>query len=90
MTASDISPGAVERTRREARQRDLAIDFSVADLRDLDAHPEAQFDAVIAADNAVPHPTSMRRCLRPGGGCVITVRDYSSGPRGQGMIKTIT
>ncbi len=33
ITASDLSSAAVERARREAAQRNLAIDFTVADMR---------------------------------------------------------
>src|SRR5690349_4319515 len=33
VTASDLSSGAVERARREAALRNLAIDFTVADMR---------------------------------------------------------
>jgi 2-polyprenyl-3-methyl-5-hydroxy-6-metoxy-1,4-benzoquinol methylase len=32
VTASDVSPTAVERARREAHKRSLRIDFSVADI----------------------------------------------------------
>ena len=86
VTASDISAGEVERAAREARDRGLAIRFSVADMRDLAAHHREQFDLVIACDNAVPHLLTDQElftafgqflaCTRPGGGCLITVRDY--------------
>jgi SAM-dependent methyltransferase len=86
VTASDISAAEVERAAREARDRGLAIRFSVADMRHLAAHYREQFDLVIACDNAVPHLltdeellTAFKQflaCTRPGGGCLITVRDY--------------
>lgn len=33
VTASDLSPGAIERARREALRRGLDISYSVADMR---------------------------------------------------------
>jgi SAM-dependent methyltransferase len=86
VTASDVSADAVARAEREAKARSLAIDFSVADMRAAHAHHRRQFDLVIACDNAVPHLLSdeellaafeqMFACTRPGGGCLLTVRDY--------------
>src|SRR5262249_31523422 len=29
----------------------------------------------------------MHACLRPGGGCLLTVRDYAAEPRGQNILK---
>ena len=86
MTASDISAAEVERAAREAGDRGLAIRFSVADMRHLAKHHRELFDVVIACDNAVPHLLTddellvafgqFLACTRPGGGCLITVRDY--------------
>ena len=86
VTASDLSAAEVERASREAQDRALAIRFSVADMRHLSAHHREQFDLVIACDNAVPHLLTDEEllaafgqfyaCTRPGGGCLITVRDY--------------
>ncbi len=86
VTASDISAAEIDRATREARDRGLTIRFSVADMRHLAAHHREQFDLVIACDNALPHLltdeellTAFRQfldCTRPGGGCLITVRDY--------------
>jgi SAM-dependent methyltransferase len=91
LTASDLSVEAVERARREAGRRSLAIDFSVADMRQLQEHHRRQFDLVIACDNAVPHLltdedllTAFQQffaCVRPGGGCLLTVRDYDKEDR---------
>lgn len=88
VTASDLSPQMVARANREATQRGLAIDFSTADMRRADAHHQRTFDVVIACDNAVPHLLSdveimeafhaLYRCLEPGGGCIITVRNYDA------------
>jgi SAM-dependent methyltransferase len=86
VTGSDLAPAAVERARQEALKRSLALDLSVADLRTAAAHHRKQFDLVIACDNAVPHLLTdaellrgfeqMFTCARPGGGCLVTVRDY--------------
>ena len=86
VTASDLSFGAVERARQEAEQRNLDIDFSAADMREAHIHHQKQFDIVISCDNSVPHLLTdgdiltafrqMYECTRPGGGCIISVRDY--------------
>jgi hypothetical protein len=86
VTASDVSARAVERARREAGSRALDIRFSVADMRRAYAHHRQQFDLVIACDNALPHLLTdddlltafgqFFACTRPGGGCLVTVRDY--------------
>jgi SAM-dependent methyltransferase len=91
VTASDLSPAAVERARREAAARSLDIRFSVADMRQAYAHHGRQFDLVIACDNALPHLLTDEDlltafgqffdCTRPGGGCLITVRDYDKEDR---------
>lgn len=86
VTASDISPAALERARGEAAGRTVSVGFSHADLRNLStAHPE-RFDLVIACDNAIPHLLSddeirlafreMYHCTPPAGGVLISVRDY--------------
>jgi 2-polyprenyl-3-methyl-5-hydroxy-6-metoxy-1,4-benzoquinol methylase len=38
VTASDVSPAAVERAEQEAKQRSLRIAFSVADMRAASTH----------------------------------------------------
>jgi SAM-dependent methyltransferase len=88
VTASDISTASIERARREARSRELTIDFSVADMRRAYDHHRREFDVVISCDNSVPHLLTddeifeafeqFYRCARPGGGCVISVRDYAA------------
>jgi hypothetical protein len=55
-------------------------------MREAFQHHAQQFDVVIACDNAVPHllgdddiSVALRQfyaCIRPGGGCLISVRDY--------------
>jgi SAM-dependent methyltransferase len=86
VTASDLSPGAVERARDEASKKSLSIDLSVADMRHAFDHHGGGFDVVLSVDNSVPHLQSdddisaafaqFLQCLMPGGLCVISVRDY--------------
>jgi SAM-dependent methyltransferase len=97
VTGSDLSPPAVARARREAEKRSLCIDFSVADMRSAWAHHQKQFDVVIACDNAVPHLLTdadllaafgqMLACARPGGGCLVSVRDYDREERSGVQVK---
>src|SRR5262249_5778575 len=84
VTASDLSVGAVERAKVEARRRGVEISFSVCDMRVAYEHHGQEFDVVIACDNSIPHLLSdeeivmalrqMFACIRPGGGCLVTVR----------------
>jgi SAM-dependent methyltransferase len=86
---SDLSVGAVTRARREAAIRRLPLVSLVADFRALPVR-SAAFDVVLLCDNPLPHLDSEAdirgafrecfRCLRPGGGCVISMRDYQSPP----------
>jgi SAM-dependent methyltransferase len=96
VTASDLSPRAVERARREAAERSLSVDLSVADMRQAYEHHDTQFDLVLSADNSVPHLLSdveilvafeqFYRCCKPGGGCIISVRDYEQEDLSDGVI----
>ena len=97
VTASDLSPEEVERARQETTARNLSIAFSVADMRAAHDHHRSQFDVVISCDNSVPHLLSdgdiltafrqFHACTRPGGGCIVTVRDYDSEDLSKQQIK---
>jgi hypothetical protein len=60
-------------------------------------HHRREFDVVISCDNSIPHLLSdhdllvalrqMYECTRPGGGCLLTVRDYDREKRGVGLVK---
>jgi SAM-dependent methyltransferase len=86
---SDLSPSSVRRAGAEATRRGLTLRGHVADVRALAARPGSA-DAVLACDNALPHLLSedeiqvalaeCLRCLRPGGGCVVSLRDYGPAP----------
>jgi SAM-dependent methyltransferase len=89
VTGSDLSPAAVERARREAVGRHLSLPCVVADFRALPVRA-ASADVVIVCDNALPHletPTEIETALgecfrsaRPGGGCLLSMRDYGAPP----------
>jgi SAM-dependent methyltransferase len=97
VNASDIAPRAIERARREAVQRGAAVEFSVCDMRQAYAHHQRQFDLVISCDNSITHLLTdeemrlalaqMYLCTRPGGGCLLTMRNYDAEERGTGIIK---
>jgi SAM-dependent methyltransferase len=88
LTGSDFCATAVERAQKEANQRGLSIQTTVADMRELYAHHNRTFDVVIACDNAIPHLLSdaqilvalkeFHRCTAPGGLCLVSVRDYTN------------
>lgn len=90
VTASDLSANSIARATAEARARGLDLRSATADLRALSAvHPP--HDLVLAWDNAIPHLLTdgdialamreMRACLVPGGGCLLSVRDYDAEAR---------
>ena len=97
VTASDLSYGAIARAKAEARRRTVAIDFSVCDMRAAYTHHRRQFDVVLSCDNSITHLLNdddlllalrqMYDCTRPGGGCLLTVRDYDREERGTGLVK---
>ena len=92
VTASDLSVNAVERAKREAERRgQTEITFSVGDMREVSADHRDAFDLVISCDNSLPHLLTdddilsalkaMFSSLRPGGACLITIRDYDQEQR---------
>ena len=89
VTGSDLSPGAIARARRESALRHLALPCLIADFRRLPVRATS-VDVVLVCDNALPHLDSEAdirralaecfRCVRRGGGCLISMRDYGSPP----------
>ena len=87
LTASDISANSIARAKDEAELREVAIHFTVCDILSAAEQHGPNFDLVISCDNSIPHLLSddeilngirqMFRCLRDGGGCLITLRNYS-------------
>jgi SAM-dependent methyltransferase len=97
VVASDLSSKEVERARTEAGKRHLVLDFTTADMRQAHAVHGGGFDVLMACDNAVPHLLTdadlllafqqFFACLKPGGGCLVTVRDYAEEARGSNLVK---
>ena len=97
VTASDLSSEEISRAKREAAARNVDIAFSVCDMRQAHRQHGSGYDLVISCDNSIPHLLSdddirvalreMYACLRPGGGCLITMRDYDREERGKGIVK---
>jgi SAM-dependent methyltransferase len=97
VTASDLSSKEIERARAETSHRSQNIEFSVCDMREANRHHGTGFDIVISCDNSIPHLLSdadillalgqMHACLRSGGGCLLTVRDYDAEERGTNIVK---
>ena len=89
VTGSDLSRAAVSRAQREAAARHLPLACLVADFRALPVRA-GSVDVVIVCDNALAHletPQNIEtalgecfRCARPGGGCLVSMRDYGSPP----------
>lgn len=96
VSSRDVSAKSVERLRREASDRALAIEAALADMRTVNLTIEEPVDAVLAFDNAVPHLLSdgeilqafrsFFQALRPGGVCLLSVRDYGEIKRGADAI----
>lgn len=84
--ATDLSPAAIARLRREAAAAGVALTTDIADLRSLATRVGDRFDAVLACDNALPHlltdadlglaVANMAATLRPGGLLLASLRDY--------------
>ena len=97
VTASDLSPEEVERATKEAAASGLSLALSVADMRFAHDHHKSEFDLVLSADNSVPHLLSdddilaafrqFHSCTRPGGGCILTVRDYEKEDLSERQVK---
>ncbi|MCX5196622.1 class I SAM-dependent methyltransferase [Streptomyces sp. NBC_00249] len=87
VTGTDLSPVATARAAREAAARGLSLSVAAADMRAL-PFPAASFDAVVCADNALPHLlraedvraalAETRRVLRPGGLLLLSTRPYGA------------
>ena len=81
--------------RRQVRE---GWTWLVCDMRNAFSHHGGGFDVVICCDNSIPHLLDdsniatalgqMLACLRPGGGCIVTVRDYDREP-GKCLLKPV-
>ncbi|GHA85469.1 class I SAM-dependent methyltransferase [Streptomyces termitum] len=85
VVGTDLSPRAAARAAREAARRGAVLRTAAADMRRL-PFPVGGFDAVVCADNSLPHLLTeadvraalaeMRRVLRPGGLLLVSTRPY--------------
>ncbi|MCX4728308.1 class I SAM-dependent methyltransferase [Streptomyces sp. NBC_01306] len=85
VTGTDLSPRAAARATREAGRRNLSLRTAAADMRRL-PFPDGRFDAVVCADNSLPHLLTeqdvhaalaeMRRVLCPAGRLLVSTRPY--------------
>ncbi|MFJ8430894.1 class I SAM-dependent methyltransferase [Kitasatospora sp. NPDC094019] len=90
VVGSDLSPAAAARAAAEAVARGGRLPAAAADMRRLPFADEV-FDAIVCADNSLPHLLSgedlraallgMRRVLREDGLLLLTVRDYDEARR---------
>jgi SAM-dependent methyltransferase len=97
VSGSDPCETEVERAKQEASSRGLSIALSVCDVRRAHAHHGSKFDVVVSCDNSLPQLLTdedlllafrqIGACLRAGGGCLITVRDYEREERGRNLVK---
>lgn len=97
VAGTDLSPKSIDRAKQEAEKRGLDISYSVCDMRDVSAGNHSDTDIIICCDNALPHLLSDQdikealvafyQCLKPGGGCLITVRDYEKEDKVSNQIK---
>jgi SAM-dependent methyltransferase len=85
VVASDLSRAAVDRAKREAKQRGLDISFFTSDMTSLGEIARDDFDVVAALDNALPHLTAIQvgeamraigSKLKPHGLFIASIRDY--------------
>lgn len=86
VTGADLSPVSVARAAREAARRGLTLPVLAADMRAL-PFADASFDAVVCADNALPHLLTAQdvhtalaetlRVLRPSGLLLLSTRPYA-------------
>lgn len=88
VTATDISPRSIERTRLEMANRNVELETQVLDVTALGSTSLAGFDAVVSYGNSLPHLhtdeeldlalAGMYGALHPGGHVVIAIRDYAA------------
>lgn len=84
--ATDLSPNAVSRAKREAQRLGANLTFGVADFRSLNDQVEGSFNVIISCDNSLPHLLDIDELkqalqniwckLEYGGLFLASIRDY--------------
>lgn len=84
--ATDLSPVAVERAKREAQKLNVSMTTGVADFRHLGEQVKDSFDVVISCDNSLPHlltdadlqqaAHNLHDVTKADGLLLISIRDY--------------
>jgi ubiquinone/menaquinone biosynthesis C-methylase UbiE len=88
VVAADPSHAMLQQAQRAAREHHVSIPMVRSGFGDLTRFVGAEFDAVIAFGNGLSHEgsrenvtralVSMARCCRPGGVCLIGVKDFDT------------
>jgi glycine/sarcosine N-methyltransferase len=86
VVGTDVSSAAIDEARAHADRLGLDVSFDVLDVRQLGTGLDQAFDAVVSADNSLPHLLSEEdlglaavgaMCrLRPDGLLLASIRDY--------------
>ena len=84
---TDVSPGAIERARKEAARLDATVTFDVVNFKDL-SQVDGTFEIVLSCDNALAHATgegrlrqvvtAMSSKLAEGGLLLVSIDDYDA------------
>jgi SAM-dependent methyltransferase len=93
VVASDLSARAITRAQTEAAGRELQLPAYRGDMQALPIGTGV-VDIVMTCDNSLPHLLTeaaiqralreFSRCVRPGGGCLVSLRDYPEQPPAPG------
>lgn len=88
VTGSDISDGEIAEAKERAKKNNVSVSFEHANFCALSDTFSAQFDIVIAMDNALPHMLtsndlasaikSIVNQIKDGGMFVASIRDYDA------------
>lgn len=88
VTATDLSPNAIERAKLESVQRGLEINFWVADFMKLNTQVKWEFDIILSCDNSLPHilkntdleivAKNISLKLKQGWLFIASIRDYDA------------
>jgi SAM-dependent methyltransferase len=91
IVGSDVSTRSLARALTESDSRNVTAYFAAVDFRALPFR-SGFADVAMACDNALPHLKShaeiataiqeIARCVRPGGGVIVSMRDYVAQPTG--------